>query len=993
MSTAEEILASPSILTPRQRRNPVVFPEDPTDEELARDWTLSEADKAEVLRCRTNHHRLSFAIQLCVLRAHGRFLADYEAVGVRITNHLCRQLDLPPVLFADPPQREATDLEHERRIRDHLGFRPFDQAAQDRLERAVHALAGQGHSVAEVFRRAEGLLRAWKVILPAPSALERIVASSTSRSRQDVIERIADRLTPQVRSALDTLVQVAEGERRSELFQFKQYPPEANAVAILTHLDRLIRLRSLGVDQINLTGIGTALVQELAQLTRRYDADDLKRFAPSKRYALVACFLAETQKTLLDQTVAMNDQYLTTMCRRSRNAFETQHREFRRRVKKALDTLLAAAEILVDPEQPRETILDVLDHRIDRDALRAARDDCRAFQRLEERGYVDELCARHAYLRRYLPSFFDLSFRGETGAGPLLEGLTLARALNRGERKGLPGDAPVQFIPAAWRSASRRDDGTIDRPVWEIALALAVRDALRSGDLYLPESRRHVSFWNLLTEEGQWTEQRESAYAALALPSEADRVLERLAREVDDVAWRTEQGLGGNPFAAVREGRLHLKRPDALEIPQRVEELRRVIETHLPRVRIEDLLAEVDSWCGFLGAFCPLGGYQPRSDNLDVVLPAALIAHGTNLGIAAMGHSAEGVTVDMLQHVSRWFLREETLRAANAVLVDYHNRLDLSSVWGDGTRSSSDGQRFGVRASSLLGVLYPRYFGYYDRAVTVYTHTSDQFSVFGSRAISCSAREALYVLDGLLENDTILRPREHSTDTHGYTEHLFGLCYLLGFRFMPRLRGLADQQLYKIDRGTTYGRLEPLFRGGIDTELIREQWDNLVRIASSLRQRTAPAHVVVQRLAGSSPSDRVARALTALGRVVKTTYILRYLHEEDVRRRVQLQLNRGESRHDLARWLFFANQGEFRTGDYEEIMNKASCLSLLSNAVLVWNTVRMGEIVARLRAAGEVVSDEDLARISPLAYAHVIPNGTYVFDHSRRGYIAPKTLP
>ena len=208
------------------------------------------------------------------------------------------------------------------------------------------------------------------------------------------------------------------------------------------------------------------------------------------------------------------------------------------------------------------------------------------------------------------------------------------------------------------------------------------------------------------------------------------------------------------------------------------------------------------------------------------------------------------------------------------------------------------------------------------------------------------------MLDGLLENDTILRPREHSTDTHGYTEHLFGLCYLLGFSFMPRLRGLADQQLYKIDRGTTYGRLEPLFRGGIDTELIREQWDQLVRIASSLRQRTAPAHVVVQRLAGSSPSDRVAKALTALGRVVKTIYILRYLHEEDVRRRVQLQLNRGESRHDLARWLFFANQGEFRTGDYEEIMNKASCLSLLSNAVLVWNTVRMGEIVARLRAAG-----------------------------------------
>jgi hypothetical protein len=99
----------------------------------------------------------------------------------------------------------------------------------------------------------------------------------------------------------------------------------------------------------------------------------------------------------------MNDQYLTTMCRRSRNAFEAQHRDLRRRVKKALETLLAATEPLVDPELPRASILDVLDHRIDRDALRAARDDCRAFQRLEERGYLDELCARHAYLRRIVP--------------------------------------------------------------------------------------------------------------------------------------------------------------------------------------------------------------------------------------------------------------------------------------------------------------------------------------------------------------------------------------------------------------------------------------------------------------------------------------------------------------------------------------------------------------------------------------------------------------
>lgn len=92
---------------------------------------------------------------------------------------------------------------------------------------------------------------------------------------------------------------------------------------------------------------------------------------------------------------------------------------------------------------------------------------------------------------------------------------------------------------------------------------------------------------------------------------------------------------------------------------------------------------------------------------------------------------------------------------------------------------------------------------------------------------------------------------------------------------------------------------------------------------------------------------------------------------------MQLQVNRGEGRHQLARRLFFANQGAFQTGDYEEIMNKATCLSLLSNAVLVWNTVHMMRIIKQLRASGESITDAELARVSPLAFAHVIPNGTY----------------
>lgn len=191
----------------------------------------------------------------------------------------------------------------------------------------------------------------------------------------------------------------------------------------------------------------------------------------------------------------------------------------------------------------------------------------------------------------------------------------------------------------------------------------------------------------------------------------------------------------------------------------------------------------------------------------------------------------------------------------------------------------------------------------------------------------------------------------------------------------PRWSDMSEQ--IEIDVFRQGVCLDDVMSGTIDIDLIREQWDQLVRVASSIRNRTLPAHIVLKRLASSGPSDRLAKAITALGQTVKSIYLLRYIQDVELRARMQLQLNRGEGRHQLARRLFFANQGAFQTEDYEEIMNKTSCLSLLSNAVLVWKTVHMTRIIEQLRASGETITDEELARVSPMAFAHGIPNGTY----------------
>ncbi len=326
---------------------------------------------------------------------------------------------------------------------------------------------------------------------------------------------------------------------------------------------------------------------------------------------------------------------------------------------------------------------------VDELTLRAAIQSCRELQRLEERGFVDELRARYTHLKRYLPTFLTLPLVAAPGLQPLLTALDLARRLHAGDLKTLPADAPLQFVPAAWRRAL-------------------------------------------------WREERHEAYVRLYLPSEADQALDRPHTAFAQVATEASRGLAQNPFATIVDGRLHLKRRDALEVSERVRALRRVIETHLPRARIEELLRETDAWCHFNRILQPLVGAPPLAARFYPTLLAAA-AHGTNLSTALMGESRQGITVDMLHEVSHACLRTETLKATNKALVGYHHRLALSVVWGDGTVSSSDRQRFGIEARSLLASLYPLYFGYYDRA------------------ISCTPREALYVLDGLLDNDMILR--------------------------------------------------------------------------------------------------------------------------------------------------------------------------------------------------------------------------------------------
>jgi TnpA family transposase len=268
--------------------------------------------------------------------------------------------------------------------------------------------------------------------------------------------------------------------------------------------------------------------------------------------------------------------------------------------------------------------------------------------------------------------------------------------------------------------------------------------------------------------------------------------------------------------------------------------------------------------------------------------------------------------------------------------------------------------------------------------VTIYTHTADIRLPFAQLVISTNDREALYVIDALCSHETDLQIREHYTDTHGYTTHVFALCSLLGFRFAPRIQDVLDQRLYTVGQPTAdYGPLTALLKGRANARLITANWDEALRVAASIRHGTVSAALLMRKLAAYPRQNQVARALHDIGQLEKTVFILELLLDPQLRRRQQRGLNDGESVNSIARALFTGQRGEFRDRAFQDQVHRASCLHLLIAAIGAWTTPHLADAIAAARAEGEDLPDEYLAHLSPLAWNHVNLLGEYAFDPSQ----------
>jgi TnpA family transposase len=968
------------------------YPTDVSDWDLGRFFTLTANDLAVVEQQRGSGNRLGFALQLCTLRYLGFIPDDLMTPPTLIVRLLAHQLGLSAEAINDYGQREQTRTDHLAQIIAYLQYRRATDDDLAQLENWLVERALEHDQPTFLLHTAAEHLRWEQIIRPGLTVLERIVSTARQNARKRTYKNLSHLFHTEGKLFLDSLLEVPTGGRRTPLAWLQRMPTDHTATQINTTLAKIRFLQEAGVDRWDLSRVNPNRLKFLAGLGSRSNNQQLQRATARRRYPVLTAFLKQTLLDLTDIVIDLFDASLWELRTKAKAELDEMRLQAARSTNEKLRTYKDVVSIVMDGTVPEETLRATIFARYQRQQLQQLVTETESLIRPHQDEAIDLFAARYGFIRRYAPTFLKtLTFHANKRAKSLLKAATILQELNSSGKRKVPDDAPTDFITDAWWAYLTDQGGHLIRRYYELAVLWELRLALRAGDIYVEHARRHADPNTYLIPPNAWPAQREEVARLTQTPINGAARLQEREAQLNALAERVEP-LFANPQSWLHadESKWILSPLQAEGRPKAAEALEDELIARLPRLDLTDLLIEVDAWTGFSRQLRHASLGTPAQTEIELTyLYAALLTQGCNFSLAQMSRSSH-LTYHRLVYSNDWFIQEETLKNANAALVNYHHQLDISRLWGMGTLSSSDGQRLPVSGRNRKARTLRRYFGY-RRGVTFYTWTSDQFSLYGGKAIASTVRDATYVLDEILANETELPILEHSTDTSGYTEIIFALFDLLGLTFTPRIKDLASQQLYRTEN-MDLGQL-PYVRARlskrVDISLCLDMWDEFLRMAGSLKLGWVTASLAIQRMQASSRKSHFVRALQEYGRLIKTIHALAWYESEEKRRWANRQLNKGESVHALKAHLIVANRGIIGRKSDEGLQHQMQCLNLLTNAIIVWNSVYMAEALRQLTQEGYSVDTNNLRYIWPTRFKHINVYGRYQFNleeaRSRKG--------
>src|SRR5262249_29361154 len=356
---------------------------------------------------------------------------------------------------------------------------------------------------------------------------------------------------------------------------------------------------------------------------------------------------------------------------------------------------------------------------------------------------------------------------------------------------------------------------------------------------------------------------------------------------------------------------------------------------------------------------------------------------GTNAGLQRVSGLESGVTYKDLAYVRRRYISTDALRRAIAVVTNGTLRARNPAIWGDGTTAcASDSKHFGAWDQNLTTQWHARYGG---RGIMIYWHVERKSLCIHSQLKSPSSSEVASMIEGVVHHCTEMEIDRQYVDSHGQSTVAFAFCRLLGFQLLPRLKAIHSQRLYRPDGGQpdAYPHLQAVLTRPIDWGLIRRQYDQMVKYATSVRLGTAETEAILRRFTRTNVQHPTYKAFAELGKAVKTLFLARYLHSVELRREIHEGLNVIEQWNGANDFVFFARRGELSSDRRDDHEVSMLSLHLLQNCMVYINTLMLQRVLAT-REWARRMTRTDLRALTPLIWDHVNPYGRFELDMSAR---------
>jgi len=963
----------------------------PTEQELAENFLLPP-DEMMLLGDKSGSGKLGFALMLKYFQRDGRFPASLSDLPAGVVSHVARQLHVGEASLAGYDLGGRTGTRHRAEIRKFTGFREFtDRDASTLTTWLTDQVLENDDNALALTDRAYQRLKELKFEPPTPEILERLVRSALKSAEQNFFTTVASQISEAAKTALDQLLQPSKSE--PSFADLKADPGRIGLDTLLGEIAKLKRLRQVCLPATLFDGVSRKWMTRQKQRVAAESLHETSRHLDNVRHTLVASFSFARRQEITDSLADLLNQIVHRINAKSERRVEKELlRDLRKISGKTSILYQVAAAVVENPEGVvRDVVYPVVDEKTLKDLVRESKSVGSAYG-LRVHAVMRSSYSNH--YRRMVPAILAaLEFRSNNDVHqPVIRGLDLLRRYNDSRAQYYTGgdDVPIKgVVKKDWLDlvVEKDEDGAerINRINYELALLKALRERLRCKEIWVVGSDRYRNPDDDLPQD--FEQKRAEYYKALSLPTAPETFTTSLQKSMEEALTMLDQDIPQNPNVRIISrggGRISLSPLKAQSEPANITRLKTEVGKRWPMTSLLDVLKEVDLRVGFTGNFQSASSREALTgETLQRRLLMCLYGLGTNTGIKRVCSTIPGENYQDLVYVRRRFIHKDSLRAAIIKVCNGIFRVRATQIWGEGTTAcASDSKKFGSWDQNLMTEWHIRYGG---RGVMIYWHVEKNSTCIYSQLKTCSSSEVAAMIEGLLRHSTEMTVEKAYVDSHGQSEVAFAFCNLLGFDLLPRLKAIHTQKLYRptAGKGNLYPNIKLILTRPINWELIRQQYDEIVKYATALRLGTADTEAILRRFTRNNLKHPTYKALAELGKAVKTIFLCRYLNSEALRREINEGLNVVENWNSANSFIFYGKGGEIATNRLEDQETAVLALHLLQISMVYVNTLMLQNVLGDPAWLGRM-EIEDMRALSPLIYAHINPYGTFELDLAER---------